>query len=228
MQTSTKVVFNTVILYVKVITSLAIALISVPLVLKALGASDYGLYNLVAGVVAMLAFLNNSMTVSSQRYMSVAMGESDNKKINNIYNTSFILHLGLGLFVIVVFEIIGLFAIDNLNIPSGRMLCAKIIYQFLIISTFAKIVAVPFDALVNAKEDMLPFSVIELIDSVLMLAVAFSIAYISGDKLIYYGFCVAVISLFVLLLKYCWCKRAYKECRTLIPQHYSLTLFISA
>ena len=64
MQTSTKVVFNTVILYVKVITSLAIALISVPLVLKALGASDYGLDNLVAGVVAMLAFLNNSMTVS--------------------------------------------------------------------------------------------------------------------------------------------------------------------
>ena len=80
MQTSTKVVFNTVILYVKVITSLAIALISVPLVLKALGASDYGLYNLVAGVVAMLAFLNNSMTVSSQRYMSVAMGESKDRK----------------------------------------------------------------------------------------------------------------------------------------------------
>lgn len=213
MQTSTRVVFNTIILYIKVITSLAIALVSVPLVLNALGASDYGLYNLVAGVVAMLAFLNNSMTVSSQRYMSVAMGESDNKKINNIYNTSFLLHLGLGLFVIVVFEIVGLFAIDNLNISSERVLCAKIIYQFLIISTFAKIIAVPFDALINAKEDMLPFSVIELIDSVLMLAVACSIAYISGDKLIYYGFCVAVISLFVLLLKYCWCKRAYKECR---------------
>ena len=213
MQTSTKVIFNTIVLYIKVITSLAIALVSVPLVLKALGASDYGLYNLVAGVVAMLAFLNNSMTVSSQRYMSVAMGEMNNRKINSIYNTSFLLHLGLGLFVVVAFEVIGLFAIDKLNILPERMLCAKIIYQFLVLSTFAKIVAVPFDALVNAKEDMLPFSIIELIDSVLMLAVAFSIAYISGDKLIYYGFCVAAISLFVLLLKYCWCKHAYKECR---------------
>lgn len=213
MQTSTKVIFNTIILYTKVITSLAIALVSVPLVLKALGASDYGLYNLVAGVVAMLAFLNNSMTVSSQRYLSVAMGERNNRKINSIYNTSFLLHLGLGLFVVVAFEFIGLFAINKLNILPERMLCAKIIYQFLVLSTFAKIVAVPFDALVNAKEDMLPFSIIELIDSVLMLAVAFSIAYISGDKLIYYGFCVAAISLFVLLLKYCWCKHAYKECR---------------
>lgn len=219
MQTSTRVVFNTIILYIKVITSLAIALVSVPLVLKALGASDYGLYNLVAGVVAMLAFLNNSMTVSSQRYMSVAMGERNNRKINSIYNTSFMLHLGLGLFVVIAFEVIGLFAIDKLNILPERMLCAKIIYQFLVLSTFAKIVAVPFDALVNAKEDMLPFSVIELIDSALMLAVAFSIAYISGDKLIYYGFCVAAISLFVLLLKYCWCKHAYKECRINIKEN---------
>ena len=192
---------------------MSIALVSVPLVIIALGASDYGLYNLVAGVVAMLAFLNNSMTVSSQRYMSVAMGEGNNRKINSIYNTSFLLHLGLGFFVVVAFEVIGLFAIDKLNILPERMLCAKIIYQLLVLSTFAKIVAVPFDALVNAKEDMLPFSIIELIDSVLMLAVAFSIAYISGDKLIYYGFCVAVISLFVLFLKYCWCKHAYKECR---------------
>ena len=112
MQTSTRVIFNTIILYIKVITSLAIALVSVPLVLKALGASDYGLYNLVAGVVAMLAFLNNSMTVSSQRYMSVAIGESNERKIISIYNTSFLLHLGLGLFVVVAFEIINS-AIEN-------------------------------------------------------------------------------------------------------------------
>lgn len=211
MQTSTRVVFNTIILYVKVITSLAIALISVPLVLKALGASDYGLYNLVAGVVTMLAFLNNSMTVSSQRYMSVAMGENDCKKINTIYNTSFLLHFGLGLFVVVVFEIVGLFAIDKLNILPERKESAQMIYQLLVLSTFVKIISVPFDALINAKEDMLPLSVIELVDSVLMLAVAFTIAYISGDKLIYYGVCVAVVSFFALFMKFCWCRYAYNE-----------------
>ena len=213
MQTSTRVIFNTIVLYIKVVTSVAIALVSVPLVLKALGASDYGLYNLVAGVVAMLSFLNNSMTVSSQRFMSVAMGERNERNINSIYNTSFLLHLGLGLVVVVVFEVLGLFAIDKLNILPERISSAKIIYQFLVFSTFTKIVAVPFDALVNAKEDMLSFSVVELIDSVLMLAVAFSLAYIPGDKLIYYGLCVAATSMLVLLLKYSWCRYAYKECR---------------
>ena len=121
MQASTRVILNTVVLYVKVILSLALALISVPLLLKALGASDYGLYNLVAGVVAMLSFLNNSMTVSSQRYMSVAMGEGDENKINSIYNTSFLLHLGLALSVAVIFEVVGIFAIDRLNILPERM-----------------------------------------------------------------------------------------------------------
>lgn len=219
MQTSTRVIFNTIVLYLKVITSLGIALISVPLVLKALGASDYGLYNLVAGVVAMLAFLNNSMTVSSQRFMSVAMGEKNEKKINSIYNTSFLLHLGLGILVIIIFEIVGFLAIDKLNIHPERLSCAKIIYQFLVLSTFAKIVSVPFDALVNAKEDMLPFSIIELIDSILMLVVAFSIKYISGDKLIYYGISVAAISLLVLFLKYGWCRYAYNECRIMLNEN---------
>ena len=96
MRPATKVVFNTVVLYAKILASMAIALVSVPLVLHALGASDYGIYNLVAGVVAMLNFLSNSLTVSSQRYMSVAMGTNDEKRIILVYNTSFWLHLLLG------------------------------------------------------------------------------------------------------------------------------------
>lgn len=159
------------------------------------------------------------MTVSSQRFMSVAMGEKNEKKINSIYNTSFLLHLGLGILVIIIFEIVGFLAIDKLNIHPERLSCAKIIYQFLVLSTFAKIVSVPFDALVNAKEDMLPFSIIELIDSILMLVVAFSIKYISGDKLIYYGISVAAISLLVLFLKYGWCRYAYNECRIMLNEN---------
>lgn len=211
MQTATRVIFNTIVLYVKVILSLAIALVSVPLVLRALGASDFGLYNLVAGVVAMLAFLNNSMTVSSQRFMSVAMGEKNEDRINSIYNTSFLLHLVLGMLVVIAFEVIGIFAIDRLNIPLERMWCAKVIFQLLILSTFSKIVAVPFDALINAKEDLLVFSIIELIDSILMLAIALSISFISGDKLIFYGICVALISVLTFFMKYGWCKKAYKN-----------------
>lgn len=219
MRTAERVVFNTIVLYVKIIASMIIALVTVPLVLHALGASDYGLYNLVAGVVAILSFLNNSMTVSSQRYMSVAMGEENERKVNIIYNTSFALHLTLGILIVLAFEIIGLFAIEKLNIEPDRMCCAKIIFQFLILSTFSKIVSVPFDALMNAKEDMLPFSVIMLFDSVLMLIVAFTIKYFTGDKLIYYGFCVAGIAVLTFLMKYGWCRYSYKEYRIKLTRY---------
>lgn len=213
MQAATKVVFNTAVLYAKIIISMAIALVSVPLVLKALGASDYGLYNLIAGIVSMLTFLNNSMTVSSQRYMSVAMGEGNVSKINSIYNASFILHLVLAFVIVVALEIIGFPSIRKLNIAPDRLWCANIIFHFLVLSMFSRIIAVPFDALMNAQEDMLAFSVIELIDSLIMLAIAVILQYIPIDKLVFYGVAVSAIAVLSLLMKWLWCRRAYKQFR---------------
>lgn len=219
MQAATKVVFNTIVLYAKIIVSMAIALISIPLVLKALGASDYGLYNLVAGVIAMLSFLNNSMTVSSQRYMSVAMGTNDEAKVNIVYNTSFWLHLIIGLFVVVVLEC-GAFFIGKLNIEPDRIGVAEIIYQFLVVSTLVKILAVPFDAIINAHEDMLVFSVIELVDSFLMLALALSLQYISTDKLVFYGLGVALIAVLTFVMKYAWTLIAYKKFKIQLKKYW--------
>jgi len=210
MRAATKVVFNTAVLYAKILVSMAIALVSVPLVLRALGASDYGLYNLVAGVVAMLSFLNNSMTVSSQRYMSVAMGANDEQQINSVYNTSFLLHLILGVLVVLGLEI-GSFFIGNLNIEQDRIDVAQIIFQFLIITTFCRIVSVPFDAIMNAHEDMLAFSVIELIDSILMLLTALFLQYFTGDKLIFYGLSVLGIAVLTFFMKYGWSHSKYKK-----------------
>ena len=212
MQVAAKVVFNTMVLYMKILLSMSIALISVPLVLKALGASDYGLYNLVAGVVSMLSFLNNALTVSSQRYMSVAMGANDEKQINIIFNTSFVLHLLLGMLVVVGLET-GSFFIDRLNIEANRIVIAQMVFQFLVLTTFCRIISVPFDAIMNAHEDMLAFSVIELIDSVLMLAVATTLQYFSGDKLLFYGLSIMGISLLTLVMKYIWSHWKYKKYR---------------
>lgn len=213
MQTAAKVVLNTAVLYAKILVSMAIALISVPFVLNALGASDYGLYNLIAGVVSMLAFLNNAMTVSSQRYMSVAMGGGDNEKINKIFNVSFIMHLNFAVIIAITLEIIGMLSINRLNIEPDRVWCAHLIFQFLVVNLFSKIIAVPFDAIMNAHEDMIAFSVIELIDSGLMLTIAITLQYIHIDKLAFYGLCIALIAIFTLLMKYVWCRTTYKRYR---------------
>ena len=191
---------------------MALTLVSVPLILKAMGASDYGLYNLIAGVVGMLTFLNNSLTVSSQRYMSVSIGSGDNNRINLVYNTSFYLHLLLGIVVVLLLET-GSFFIGLLNIEPDRLWCAQIIYQFLILTLFLRIVSVPFDALINAYEDMIAFAAIELLDSLLLLVVAISIKYIPYDKLIYYGLSVCLVALINILLKWIWCRLKYKKYR---------------
>ena len=125
-----KIVLNTIILYIKIVLNMVLSFISVPIVLRALGAEDYGLYALVAGVVAMLAFLNSSMTVSTQRYLSVTMGTGNVNKVTEVFSCSLYLHLLIGLIVCVLFELVALFAFDGfLNIPQGRVETAKIIIE---------------------------------------------------------------------------------------------------
>ena len=191
---------------------MAISLVSVPLVLKALGASDYGIYHLVAGIVAMLSFLNASMTVSSQRYMSVAMGTKDESRVDKVFNASFWIHLIIGVAIVLLLEC-GAFFIDKLNIPDERMGVALIIYQFLIVSTFIRILNVPFNALTNAHEDMLAFSVIDIIDSLCMLALAYALHFVTSDRLIFYGLCVALIAVLNFIMLYGWTRHAYKQYR---------------
>lgn len=209
MNSKSKVVFNTLFLYGRLVFSITISLVSVPIILRALGASDYGLYNLVAGVVSMLSFLTSSMTISSQRFLSVSMGTNNKEKIESVYNVSFFVHLLLGFFVVVIFEA-GAFFITELNIPSERLSIAKILYQLLILNTFINIIRVPFEALINAHEDMLVFSIIGLIDTFLKLGIALSLLFISCDKLLFYGFGILLISVFSLCSVYIWVRYAYK------------------
>lgn len=212
MKVANRVIFNTIVLYVKIIVTTLISLVSVPLILKALGADDYGLYNLVAGVVAMLSFLNASMTVATQRYLSVAIGSNNPEKLNTIFNCAVVLHLLIGVILVIVFEIFGLFIFDGfLNINPERISTAKIIYQFIVFSTFLTILTVPYGAVMNAKENMLAFSIIDIVDSVLKLLLALSLSLYGQDRLILYGAGLACISVLNILFSRLYVKLRYKE-----------------
>lgn len=188
-----------------------ISLWTVPIILRALGQSDYGLYTLVAGVVAMLAFLNDSMTVVVQRFMSVTMGENNIKKLNNVFNASIRIHLFLGLIIIILFELCSLFLFSNfLNISPDRIYAAKIIFQFMIVTTFFTVIAVPFDAVLNAYENMVTFSVVSICESIGRLLLAFFIIYTTKDKLIVYGLGMAIIACLGILVRYIIVKFKYK------------------
>lgn len=212
MSTATRVVFNTVVLYIKIIVTTLISLVSVPLILKALGADDYGLFNLVLGVIAMLAFLNASLAISTQRFMSVAIGYRSSEKLNVIFNTALVLHLLMGLLLVAVFEICGFFVFDYfLNINPERIPAAKTIYQYVVFAMFFGIISVPYSALMNAKENMLAFCVVAVIDSVLKLLLALSLFFYENDRLVFYGAGIAFISIFNVIVNRLYVKKRYKE-----------------
>ena len=226
MNHSKRVMFNSIILYIKIIITMLISLVSVPMILNALGKSDYGLYNLIAGVISMLSFLNASMSITTQRYLSVAIGEKNSEKLNNIYNTSLVLHLIVGVIIVVLFEICYLFLFDGfLNIELERIQAAKIVYQFIVASTFFTIISVPFGALMNAKENMLAFSVIAIIDSLLKLVLAFYLSRCSYDRLIIYGACIAAISFMNVLFNQVYTRIKYKEFRINFGKYFSKECF---
>lgn len=226
MKTVNKIIFNTSVLYVKIILCSLISLWTVPLVLRALGASDYGLYSLVAGVVAMLTFLNASMSLSLQRFMSVTMGKDDLVKLNVVYNTGLVLHFFMAFLLVAFLEVSSLFIFDGLlNIPIERIETAKIIFQCLILSVFFTIISVPFDAVLNANENMLIFSLISIFEAFLKLCVAFCLSSFDGDKLIFYGIGILCIVILSSVIKFVYVRNMYKELKLNFKKGYSKALF---
>ncbi len=228
MKPTNRIIFNTVVLYAKILICMAISLWTVPLVLKALGKEDFGLYNLVAGIVVMLSFLNGAMTVSTQRYLSVTMGEGDKWKLLEIYNLSVLLHFVIGAVVVLMVEIFAPFLFDYvLNIDPLRLDTAKILLHYLVISMFFTIFMVPFDAVLNAYENMFVFSVIGVIESVLKLGVALCLPFIPFDKLEFYGIAIVGVTIFVFMLKFAYTHFRYKDLRLSFSALHNMKLFWS-
>jgi len=220
MTNADRVIWNSIVLYAKILICIVLSLWSVPIILHSLGNSDYGLYALVGGVIGMLAFLRTAMASSTQRYLNVSLGENDIPKMNELFNSSITLHLIISVIIVVGLEAITPFLFGNfLNISFDRMFAGKIIYQTLIASTFFTIMATPFDAELNAYENMTVFAIIEILDAILKLILAFSLQYISWDKLIWYGIGMAIIPFLNLLIKFIYTRNKYKDlylCRSLL------------
>ena len=201
MNAANRIILNTIILFLKIIICTLISLWSVPIVLRQLGKSDFGLYNLVAGVIVMLSFLNAAMTVSTQRFISVTRGTGNALQLNRVYNVSILLHIFIAFAVASFLGTLYPFLNNFLNIPQGRIDAAQYIYEMLIISTFFTIVSVPFDAVMNAYENMLSFSMIAILESILKLSVALSLALVSTDRLRFYGTFIALIAILIASIK---------------------------
>lgn len=214
MKTSERVLFNTAVLYIRLIVVMVIGLFTMRIVLDALGETNYGIYTLVAGVVGMLAILQSAMSTTSMRYMSYSLGSGDEDLISRTFNTTLFLHLIIGFAVVAFIEIGGYFMFEYfLNIPEDKLFDAKIVFHLMALTTFVAILAVPYDAVINSHENMLALSVVDIIGAVLQLVVAVYLTYTNLNLLIIYGLGMFLVQLIMRVINQQYSVTHYKECR---------------
>ncbi|MBQ9888054.1 MAG: hypothetical protein IJM41_02270 [Bacteroidales bacterium] len=213
MSTGVRIIKNTSYLYAKVAVNFLISLWTTRLILASLGASDFGIYNVVGGALTMLGFLNSTLSNATQRFISYSQGEGDIGNERTIFNISVVLHLLVAALTIVVYVVGGLFLFNGvLNIPPDRLFAAKVVYGALIVSTVFTVMTVPYDAVVTAHENMLYYAVIGIIVSLLKLFVAFICVKYGGDRLIIYGILMSFVSMISMAIMRVYCRRKYEEC----------------
>lgn len=223
MSTAKRVVKNTAFLYVRMIVSILTNFFTTRILLDALGASDFGLYNVVGGAITMLGFLTTSMSHTTQRFLNYVEGQGNFERIKQVFNNSLIIHYFLAIVFVIILLIASLFYFNGvLNIPEGRFYAALWVYACLIFSTTFSVIIVPYDSVLNAHENMKVYSIIGICDVIFKLLVSIIVLYLDSDRLILYAILMAIESWVVRSITKGYCKRNYPECsREEIRKYYN-------
>jgi len=213
MKAAKKVITNTAWLYLQLVVGTIVALFSIRLVLGALGEIDYGIYMLIAGIAGMLGLLNTNMINTSMRFMAHSLGTGDNDNILKTFNTSLFINLLVGIGVIFLMQAGGWLMFEFLvNIPTDRMFQARVVFQFMVLSAFVVVLFSPFEAVVNAYENIFALAVIEIISHILKLGVAVYISQTNNDNiLVLFGLLTLLVHLIARTMVVVYCITKHPE-----------------
>lgn len=225
MQNTHRILFNTIITYAKSAITIVIALYSTRLILNTLGAADFGLFNVIGGLVGMLSFLNAAMATSTQRYISFNLGKNDITKVRSVFANSSILHYGIGILLAVTIELTGIYLINHqLEINPESLKTANLLFHFVVISTVISIISVPYDALINAHENMLFVAVVSIFETLLKLGIAISLSHTTWNKLVTFGFLTMLASIIIIAIKRVYSRNKYFETRVSLKKNFDINL----
>lgn len=205
---------NAGMLYFRMLLTMAVALYTSRVILQTLGVEDYGIYNVVAGFVTMLGFLNSAMSSATQRFLAFELGKSDTKDVRGIFSMSINIHVLIALFVFVLGETVGLwFVRTQLTIPIDRMIATEWVFHLALLSFMITIISVPYNALIIAHERMKVFAWVSILDVTLKLLIVFMLSWFGMDKLVLYGL-LSLSVVFVIAMVYrVYCKNKFAESR---------------
>jgi len=209
---------NTVLLYLRMFVTMGVSLFTSRVVLQTLGETDFGIYNIVGGIVVLFSFFNNAMSASTQRFLSYEIGKNDFVEVKKVFNISLKVHILLVLVILLLAETVGLWFLNTqMNIPSDRMYAASWVYQFSIITFCINIIKVSYNATIIAYEKMNFYAYLSIIEVVLKLAIVYLLIMFSFDRLILYSILTTIVSLILLYSYKIYCNK------TFIATHYEKT-----
>lgn len=221
---SKRIAKNSLLLYIRTLFVLLINLYTSRVILHTLGVVDYGVYNVVGGVIVMLGYLTNSLSGASSRYITYDLGTGDMNLMRKTFGNILSIHFCMAGVVIIVAETLGLwFVLTQLNIPVERQTAAFWVYQCAILSSVVSLIGVPYNAAIVAHERMSAFAYISIIDAILKLLIAFLILFVSFDRLIVYSILFLCIQIFDRIVYGLYCTRYFEE--TKVKMTYDRNLF---
>ena len=203
---------NTLLLYFRMLLTMVVSLFTSRIVLDKLGVTDYGIYNVVGGIVSMLGFLTGAMANAVQRFLSFEIGRGDKQRVNHIFNLSLMAHCGIALFVLVAMELLGVWYLNTyINIPVARLDAANWVLQCAILSTLFSIIQVPYNALIIAKEQMSIYAYLSILDVCVKLGIVYLLNVGNFDKLKLYSVLMMLVTIIILVIYNRYCVKKYEE-----------------
>lgn len=205
-----RIIKNTLFLYFRMLLTLGVTLYTSRVVLNNLGIEDFGIYNVVGGVVTMMAFLSGAMSSATQRFFSFELGLNNLEQLAKVFKMSLNIHWLIVLIFILVAQTLGLWFVNTqLVIPPERLVAANWVFQCALFSFCCTVLGVPYNAAIIAHEKMSAFAYISIVDVFLKLTVVFLLAAHDGDKLQLYALLMAVVSLLILGCYYAYARRQF-------------------
>lgn len=212
MSSNKSIAKNSLFLYSRMFLNMLVGIFTAGIVLNTLGITDYGIYNIVGGFVALFGFLNASMSSATQRFLSFDLGKGDLDQLQKTFSTTVSIHWAIAILIFLVLETFGLWYVNHkLNVPQERMKVINIVYQFSVFSAFLNILQVPYNALITAHERFNVYAYISFLELGFKILILFLLVHLSGDKLALYALMLFVSSFIIRMIYRIYCRRNFPE-----------------
>lgn len=223
MSNNKRIAKNTIFLYIRMLVLMVASLYTSRVVLAALGVEDYGIYNVVGGIVVLFTFINNAMITSTQRYLNYELGRNDLLQAKKVFSISLNIHILISLIVVLLAETVGLWLLNTtIQYPESREFAVQVTYQLSILTTCIKIIRAPYNATIIAYERMSFYAYLSIFEAVLQLGIVFMLMAYSADRLILYSILLCIVAIIVNLCYYAYCRKKFEICQYTLYRDKSL------